>query len=66
MHILHSRDPAPEDARILTDREISAAITRAHNRMWEYAAMGEFQLARVCEHARDRMLDALSARLSPA
>jgi hypothetical protein len=64
MRLIHSHDPSPDDARILTIEEIGAAITRAHNRMWEYAAMGEFPVACVCEQARDRMLDALRARLS--
>lgn len=63
MRILHSHDPAPEDSRLLTIEEIGAAILRTHERMWEFAALGEFQLARVCERARDRMLDALRARL---
>ncbi|PWK81708.1 hypothetical protein C8D88_116120 [Lentzea atacamensis] len=66
MRILHSHDPAPEDDRSLTNEEIAEAVRHAHTRMWEYAAMGEFQLAGVCERATDRMLDALAARLSPA
>lgn len=64
MRILHSHDPAPEDDRDLTNEEIGSAISRAHERMWEFASLGEFQLAQVCEHARDRMLDALSSRLT--
>lgn len=64
MRLVHSHDPAPEDARILTDGEITAAVTRAHDRMWVLASLGEFQLAHVCERARDRMLDALAARLA--
>lgn len=63
MRILHSHDPAPEDGRLITTEEIGAAILRTHERMWEFASLGEFQLARVCERARDRMLDALRARL---
>jgi hypothetical protein len=66
MRVLHSHDPAPEDDRALSNEEIGEAVSRAHERMWEYAAIGEFRLAGVCEHARDRMLDALAARLSPA
>jgi hypothetical protein len=66
MRLIHSHDPVPEDARPLTNEEISEAVRHAHARMWEYAAVGEFQLASVCERARDRMLDALAARLSPA
>lgn len=66
MHLVHSHDPAPEDDRALTNEEIGEAISRAHDRMWEYAAIGEFQLACVCERARDRMLDALAARLGSA
>lgn len=64
MRILHSHDPAPEPSRLLTIEEIGSAVYRAHNRMWEYAEMGEFPLANVCEQARDRMLDVLFARLS--
>jgi hypothetical protein len=64
MRILHSHDPAPEPSHLLTIEEIGTAAYRAHTRMWEYAAMGEFRLACVCEQARDRMLDALLARLS--
>jgi len=64
MRLVHSYDPDPQDARILTNEEITAAIVRTHNRMWEYATLGEFALASVCERARDRMLDALSARLT--
>lgn len=56
----------PEDARPLTNEEIGEAVRHAHERMWEYVSIGEFQLACVCERARDRMLDALAARLSPA
>lgn len=59
-------NPVPEDDRILTDEEIKAAILRATERMRGYADIGEFQLAEVCEHARDRMLDALSARAQPS
>lgn len=64
MRILHSHDPEPRDARILSNEEITTAIVRTHQRMWEYASLGEFQLATVCERARDRLLDALSARLT--
>lgn len=64
MRLIHSHDPDPQDARILTNEEIAAAIYRIHSRMWEYATLGEFALATVCERARDRMLDALSARLT--
>jgi len=64
MRLIHSHDPAPEPTRLLTNEEIGTAAKRAHDRMWEYASVGEFQLACVCERARDRMLDALSLRLS--
>jgi hypothetical protein len=66
MRLIHSHDPAPEDDRALTNEEIGEAVSRAHDRMWEYAAIGEFRLASVCERARDRMLDALAARLDAA
>lgn len=56
-------DPVPEDARILTDEEIRAAILRTTERMRGYVDAGESQLAEVCERARDRLLDALLARL---
>lgn len=62
MRILHSHDPSPEDIRPLTVEEIGSAITRAHEDMWAWAAKAEFQLADVCERARDRLLDALLAR----
>lgn len=64
MRLIHSHDPVPEPSRLLTNEEIGIATYRAHTRMWEYAAMGEFPLACVCEQARDRMLDALSTRLT--
>lgn len=64
MRLIHSYDPDPQDARILTNEEITAAITRIHMRMWEYATLGEFALASVCERALDRMLDALAKRLA--
>lgn len=63
MRILHSHDPAPGDDRALTLDEIGSAITRAHEDMWAWAARAEFQLAGVCERARDRLLDALLLRL---
>lgn len=66
MRLVHSHYPVPDDDRSLTNEEIGEAVARAHARMWEYVAVGEFQLAGVCERARDRMLDALAARLSPA
>jgi hypothetical protein len=64
MRLVHSHDPVPEDPRPLSVEEIGAAIARAHEDMWAWAAKAEFQLAHVCEHARDRMLDALAARLA--
>jgi hypothetical protein len=64
MRLVHTHDPEPRDARILSNEEITSAIVRTHVRMWEFASLGEFQLAGVCERARDRMLDALSARLT--
>jgi hypothetical protein len=66
MRVIHSHDPVPEDDRSLTNEEIGEAVSRAYARMWEYAAIGEFPLASVCERAMNRMLDALAARLSPA
>lgn len=66
MRVVHSHDPVPEDARPLTNDEIGEAVRHAHDRVWEYASLGEFQLAVVCERARDRMLDALAKRLSSA
>lgn len=57
-------NPVPEDARILTNEEIQAAILRTTERMRGYADAGEIQLAGVCEHARNRLLDALSIRLT--
>lgn len=66
MRVIHTNDPTPEDDRALTNEEIGEAVFRAHDRMWEYAELGEFSLAHVCERARDRMLDALAERLSSA
>lgn len=64
MRILHSHDPAPDDARPLTVEEIGSAITRANTGKWEWASLGEFELASVCQRAVDRMLDALGTRRS--
>lgn len=64
MHVVHTHDPTPEPSRLLTNEQIGLAAKRAHDRMWEYAALGEFPLASVCAHARDRMLDVLFARSS--
>lgn len=63
MRVIHTYDPVPCPARLLTNEEIGLAVKRCHDRMWEFAAMGEFDLAEVNEHARDRLLDALFARL---
>lgn len=63
MRLVHSHDPCPED-RPLSQEEIQLAIQYAHDSMWGHAATGDFPLALVCERARDRMLDALSARLT--
>lgn len=64
MRLIHSYDPSPGDDRALTTDEIKAAIQHAHTSMWEYVALGEFDLALVCERARDRLLLALHARLT--
>lgn len=64
MRLIHSHDPTPEDIRPLTTEEIGAAITRAHDDMWVWAARAEFHLAAMCERAVDRMLDALALRLN--
>lgn len=63
MRVVHTYDPVPCPARLLTNEEIGTAIYRAHVRMWEHVSIGEFGLADVCAHARDRMLDVLLARL---
>lgn len=62
MRVIHTHDPAPCPARLLTNEEICAAIKRAHTRKWEFLALGEFDLAAVNERARDRLLDVLLAR----
>jgi hypothetical protein len=49
MRLVHTHDPEPRDARILSNEEITSAIVRTHVRMWEFASLGEFQLAGVCE-----------------
>ena len=63
MRILHSHDPAPED-RALTDDELKTTLSRVHSTMWEYAELGEFSRAGICERSVDRLLDALLARRS--
>lgn len=64
MRLIHSHDPSPGEDRSLTTKEIKAAVQRSHVSMWEYAALGEFDLALVCERARDRLLLVLHARLN--
>lgn len=64
MRLIHSHDPSPGDDRALSLDEIKAALNHAHLSMWEYVELGEFDLAMVCERARDRLLDALATRLT--